>query len=89
MTSTIMKLCLNTHSMTELTANMINPEREEFWDEDHAMTIIFKDGTRDEFCVPYLWCWMDSRDELIKFVVDYNELEDVDYSNIETGCVNG
>lgn len=32
---------------------------------------------------------MDSRDELIKFVVDYNELEDVDYSNIETGCVNG
>ena len=74
--------------MPELTAKLINPECEEFWDEEHMLTITFKDGTTDEFCVPYLWCWME-RDELIKFVVEHNELENVDYDNPDNGACNG
>ena len=74
--------------MIEITADMLNLCKEEFWDVDHQLTIAFNDGSVEYFSVPYLWCEME-RDELIKFVVEYNELEDVNYDDPETGCCNG
>ena len=72
----------------DITADMLNLCKEEFWDVDHVLTIVFNDGSIEEFLVPYLWCYME-RDELIKFVVDYNELEDVNYDDPQTGSCNG
>ena len=74
--------------MMDITADMLNLYKDEFWDVDHVLTIVFNDGSIEEYCVPQLWCAIN-RDELIKFVVEYNELEDVNYDDPQTGCCNG
>ena len=74
--------------MPNITADMLNLYKDEFWDPDHVMVIAFNDGSTEEYDVPYLWYAME-RDELIKFVVEYNELEDVNYNAPQTGCCNG
>ena len=72
--------------MIELEAHHINPEHDDFWDIDHALNVVFNDGTDEDYSVPYLWCWME-RSEVIKFVLQYFELENV---NLElTQHING
>ena len=72
--------------MIELEAHHINPDLDTFWDEDHALNVVFNDGTSEDYSVPYLWCWME-RSEVIKFVLQYFELENV---NLElTQSING
>ena len=72
--------------MIELEAHHINPEHDDFWDPDHALHVVFNDGTEDDFSVPYLWCFME-RDEVIKFVIQWNELKNVNLE--ESQSING
>ena len=43
--------------MIELEAHHINPEHDDFWDPDHALNVVFNDGTDEDYSVPYLCTW--------------------------------
>ena len=72
--------------MPELSAHSINPELDEFWDEDHALRVVFTDGSEDDYSVPSVWCWME-RSEVVQFVIQWFGLSDVDLEL--TQCING
>ena len=70
-----------------------DPTQDDFWDEEHVMTVVTTDGEQLFWDVPYQWCldYYWTRPSMVMFLCEWNgyDLSTIDFNHPETGSING
>ena len=61
---------------------------EDFLDYDHQLAVVYKDGSTENFCIPYDWVDME-REEVLDWVVEFNDLDKDQINLDQSTSING